>query len=109
MAEKKEDINKLITDVKLWKKDWDPKVATGYIVLGGCIQVDVALVKHDSAAGGYFVSWPRRKGEDKETGAEKWYDQVKPIDDEGKIDKGLGNEISAIVIKAYEALEDIPF
>lgn len=100
-------VSDLITDVKLWKKDWESTVATGHIVLGGCIQVDVRLIKYGD---GYFVSWPRRKSVNKDTGEDEYFDQVKPIGDDGKISKELGNEISKIVTKAYTDMDDdIPF
>lgn len=100
-------VSDLITDVKLWKKDWDSTVATGHIVIGGCIQVDVRLIKYGDS---YFVSWPRRKSVDAETKEDVYYDQVKPIGDDGKISKELGNEISKIVTKAYTDMDDdIPF
>lgn len=99
------EVRSLITDIKLWKKpkDWEPKVATGFIVIGGCIQVDIALVSYQ---GGYFIGWPKRKSKNKETGEDVWYDQVKPIDSDGKIDKELGAQISQLVVEAYEALPD---
>lgn len=103
MAKKVTDIKDLVTDVKLWKKDWHPTVATGYIVLGGCIQVEVRLIEHN---GTHFVSWPRRKGEVE--GETKYFDMVKPIDDEGQIDKDLGNKISAMVKEKFDSLSDDP-
>ena len=102
MSEKKVDLSKLITDVKLKKVDWEPKVAVGQLILGGVISVDIALVSYQDS---YFVSWPRKKGTGKD-GEDAWFDMVKPVGDDGKIDKETGNKISEIVIKAYEDLDD---
>lgn len=102
MAGKKVDVSKLITDVKLKKVDWEPKVAVGQLILGGVISVDIALVAYQDS---YFVSWPRKEGKGKD-GEKAWFDMVKPVDDDGKIDKEIGNQISEIVTKAYEDLDD---
>jgi len=104
MADKKVDVSKLITDVKLKKVDWEPKVAVGQLILGGVISVDIALVAYQDS---YFVSWPRKQGKEAgDDGKIPWFDMVKPVGDDGKIDKEIGNKISEIVTKAYEDLDD---
>lgn len=89
----------LVTKISLWKRDWESTVASGYMVLGGIIKVDIRLMTHDD---GYFVAYPSRK----DTKQDKWFDQVVPVTDEGKLDKEVSKAITAMVVKVYENLED---
>lgn len=102
MAKKEIGIEDLVTDVQLVKRDWDNVVGSGYIVLGGCIKVQVKIIKY---SGGTFCSLPRQQSKQDE---KKWFDLVMPCDGEGNLDKEVSEKLNSIVLESFESAEDAP-
>lgn len=108
-TDKAATIKKLITDVKLFRRDWKKVPASGYIILANCIKISgVKIVEYD---GGHFVSLPREQSKKE---PEKYFDIAMPCDAEGKLDKEVSAAINEVVLEYFEKLgpaedDDIPF
>jgi DNA-binding cell septation regulator SpoVG len=79
-----------ITNITLFGSKLPGSLCFGSVTFENEITVDIAVRK--GREGNFFVSFPSKKGKDKDTQTDKWYDTVRFTSPEIK------NEVSQIIL-----------